>query len=611
MLCRKWFLVAAWLGASLEAWQAPVLGQQNPMNADQVIANYLLAIGGSDKIAAITTFTEQAELSGNLTSFGRSFGSPNMRNEHGTLEFYFKAPDLRFGVLKRENSVKTMYGCDGKVSWYIGPDAVPREFKPKAENEYECMEGYEPTPHELRAPHVRLQLKGQKKVGDRIAWEVRAQDPKSESTDNYYFDAETYLLLRWETIGGQALFGRGAAVKFERLYSDYRDVGGIKLAFMVVQKTDNSSLVTILREVKINAPIDDARFQEPKVLGGQKNPHVVLESPSKAPEVHAESPPSAPPSKTEAPAAVTPQEAQVAPEATYLVRTDFVSSSVAELHQSVPELSGLKAAEDQQALPALLDKIGQRTLELSRKIPDLISHEEVVESQGGAKTTREEFSYLILAHRGKEAVTLEEFRVDLKTGATLETDDAQKPGATIEPGAPSLRDDLASANRRINARAAGVPPLSQGFASMWVLFYPSNRTESNFRYLGEQKMDGHRAVVLAFAQKPGSVRLPGEVRLKDKSLPVYFQGIAWVDASDFRIVRLRTDLLSPVTDLPLTQLTSEVYFAGMQAAGSASPLWLPREVVVTSQVNGLTFHDKHSYSSYRSFKAHAKILLPP
>jgi hypothetical protein len=43
---RRWFSVAVWLGALLHAWQAPVFGQQNPVTADQVIANYVLAIGG-------------------------------------------------------------------------------------------------------------------------------------------------------------------------------------------------------------------------------------------------------------------------------------------------------------------------------------------------------------------------------------------------------------------------------------------------------------------------------------------------------------------------------------------------------------------------------------
>lgn len=612
MFYRRCFLVAAWLGALLQACQEPVIGQPNPVTAEQVIANYVQAIGGSERIASITTFAEKGELSGNLTSFGQPFAPPNPQKEKGTFEFYFKAPNLRFTMVHRENNtVLAMRGCDGAVAWYIGADAVRRDFRPKPGSEYECRKGYDPMPMGVRAPNVRLQLKEKKKVGDRMAWVIRVHDPKSPSTDTYYFDAETYLLLRWETVGSLIFSSQGPRFALDRLYSDYRDVGGIKLAFMIVERGENSSLVTILREVEINAPIDDARFQSPKILGTIEKPQVFLESPLKGPEVHAEGPPPAQSNKIETPAAVALPETHAAADSKYQVTTNFVSSSIAELQETVPELRELRAAEDQQALPSLLDQIGNRTLDLSRKMPNLISHEEIVETQRGAKTTRENFSYLILARRSKEAVTLEEFRVDLKTGAMLETDDAGKPGAPSASGSSSRWDDLERASRRINARTTGGPPLSQGFASMWLRFYPSNRSESTFRYLGQQKMDGHHTLVVAFAQKPGSVRLPAEVRLADKSLPIYYQGIAWVDASDFRIVRLRTDLLSPVTDLPLTQLTAEVEFADTQATGFASRLWLPREVMVTSQVNRLTFQDKHKYSNYRSFQAHAKILLNP
>jgi hypothetical protein len=611
VFCRR-FLVIAWLGALLYFWQVPVFGQSNPITADQIVANYVLAIGGSDRIASITTFAEKGHLSGNLTSFGQPFAPPNMVKEKGTFEFYFKAPNLRSYQLHRENNtVVTMRGCDGAIAWYIGADAARREFKPKPGSEYECKKGYDPMPLGVRTPNVRLQLKGKKKVGDRMAWAIHAQDPKSASTDIYYFDTETYLLLRWETVGSLILSSQGPVFRTDRQYSDYRDVGGIKLAFMVVQRGEKSSLVTILQEVEINAPIDNARFQEPEVLGAPQNPHVLLNNPSKSPEVQTENPPSTPPTKNEPPPAVALPETHVAADSTSLVTANFVSSSVAELQQIAPELRGLKAAENQQALPTLLDKIGARTLDLSGKIPNLISNEEIVESQTGAKATRESFSYLILARRNPNAVTLEEFRVDLKSGAMLETDDAWKPGAPIVPASSSSWDDLARASQRINARATGGPPLSQGFASMWVRFYPSNRSESTFRYLGQQEMDGHHTLVLAFAQKPGSVRLPAEVRFEDKSVPMYYQGFAWVDIVDFRIVRLRTDLLSPATGLPLTQLTAEVKFADTQATGFASPLWLPREVVVTSQLNGHTFHDKHSYSHYRSFQVRAKLLLNP
>jgi hypothetical protein len=145
---------------------------------------------------------------------------------------------------------------------------------------------------------------------------------------------------------------------------------------------------------------------------------------------------------------------------------------------------------------------------------------------------------------------------------------------------------------------------------MWVRFYPTNRREATFPYLGEQKIDGRPTLVVAYAEKPGSVRLPGQVRFQDRNVPVYYQGIAWVNPSDYTIMRLRTDLLSPTFDLRLTQLTAEVEFAHIQAAGFASPLWLPREVDVTTQINGRTYRDKHTYSNYRSCQIHARLLIP-
>jgi hypothetical protein len=113
---------------------------------------------------------------------------------------------------------------------------------------------------------------------------------------------------------------------------------------------------------------------------------------------------------------------------------------------------------------------------------------------------------------------------------------------------------------------------------------------------------------VAFAQTPGAVRLPGEIRLENKSFPAYYQGVAWVDAADFRMVRLRTDLLQIDANLPLTQLTAEVQFAETRASGFDALLWLPRKVDVTTQVNGYSFNDEHLYSEYRSFQVHSKIL---
>ena len=91
---------------------------------------------------------------------------------------------------------------------------------------------------------------------------------------------------------------------------------------------------------------------------------------------------------------------------------------------------------------------------------------------------------------------------------------------------------------RTDKAKTGAAPLSQGSANAWVLFHPGNLAESRFRYLGRQRMDGHSTVVLAFAQSPHKAKFPGQVNVGGALVPPLYQGIAWIDESDFRIVRL-------------------------------------------------------------------------
>lgn len=153
--------------------------------------------------------------------------------------------------------------------------------------------------------------------------------------------------------------------------------------------------------------------------------------------------------------------------------------------------------------------------------------------------------------------------------------------------------------------------MTQGFVNEWLYFYPLNQHESQFRYLGQQKMDGHHTLVVAFAQKPQLVRLPVMVRYEDKTFPIFMQGVAWVDASDYRIVRLQTGLLSARPAAPLRELTADIQFAEFRIAELTSPLWLPRAVVVHSSAGRLSIREKHTYSNYRLFRARSKVLLNP
>ncbi len=245
------------------------------------------------------------------------------------------------------------------------------------------------------------------------------------------------------------------------------------------------------------------------------------------------------------------------------------------LTDKIHELRGLEAAPDQQLPADILQKTADKCEELLARMPNVTSQEIVtttVEPRG--PTRQQEFEYLVLRHEGKGEVTLDEYRT-------------------------------------AKGKTRG-EPLAQGSVNAWVLFHHGNLEESRFRLLGRQRMDGHATVVLGFAQIPDKVKFPGIVTFLDASIPVLFQGIAWVDESDFRIVRLRTDLLAPRPDIYLRRLTSEVRFSDVHIFIQNAPLslWLPKETKVTWDFKGQVVEQLHKYSAFRIYRSKSRIIMP-
>jgi predicted esterase len=250
----------------------------------------------------------------------------------------------------------------------------------------------------------------------------------------------------------------------------------------------------------------------------------------------------------------------------------YLDDPLPQLIAGIPELRGLEAAQDQQVLAELLKKTGAKSLDLLKKMPNVISHEKVVTELGpGSQTWQQEFEYLVLRHDSNGVVTLDEYRTD-------------------------------KAN-------SGTAPLAQGLANDWVLFHPGNLAESRFRYLGRQRMGGHSTLVVAFAQIPDNVKYPGQVNLQGTSVPVIFQGVAWIDESDFRIVRLRKDLLTPRPDIYLRSLSSDILFSQVHVSEAPEPLWLPQEAKIKWDFKGQVVEQLHRYSGFRLYRTKSKIVM--
>jgi hypothetical protein len=265
----------------------------------------------------------------------------------------------------------------------------------------------------------------------------------------------------------------------------------------------------------------------------------------------------------------------------------YLDDSFPKLRASVPELRELEPASSQEQLTYILDRAGDKCVDLLGRIPSVISREDVnslvpepppltassLEPYIGIQ--HERFDYLILSEHTASGIKLEEYRMQHGRPAT----------APLALG-----------------------QLSEGFTSEWLRLYPGNRSESRFRYLGQEMMDHHETFVLGFAQIPQSVKFPARFQMGKQEVPIFLQGVVWIDSTDFRILRMREDLLASRPDIGLKKFTTTIRFGEVQIAKAASWLWLPQEVVIEWEFQGQTVQRRHRYSDYHLYVAKARIL---
>ncbi len=275
----------------------------------------------------------------------------------------------------------------------------------------------------------------------------------------------------------------------------------------------------------------------------------------------------------------------------------YLEESLEQLIKHIPELRTIESAPDQQALPTILEKTGEQVDEFFRNVVDLTAHEEITEEkmggQGQVTESRHiEDSYLVL-RRGTEIFGgVSELRMDSK-GNRLE-------GAGLDNGY------FVTSNFALNS----------------VYFSTSLQSESRFHYLGEEREGLRDTYVVAFAQKPGEATVTQGLGVnlaqnEHVHVRLLIQGIAWVDKSNFQIIRLRTDLLAPLPEIGLERLTTVVTLSKVQLVDGTTPLWLPSEVQVDADFKAigeqigdgqLSFRNEVRYSNYKSYRVSVKKL---
>jgi hypothetical protein len=219
--------------------------QPAAMTGDEVLERYVAAVGGRAAHERIRNYVLEAEF------------EVARRGIRGTLEIRGKAPDKLLVVRTIEKVGAIRQGVDGAAAWvedpYNGVRVLDGEELATARRSAVFNADLK-----WRELYERVELLGVEKLGDRDVYAVRLSGKEAPAETRYY-DAATFLLVR-STVTYEGEHGK---VPIETRYDDYREVDGVKMAFLWVQSTPAGETIVRVTRVRNNAEVPGADFALP------------------------------------------------------------------------------------------------------------------------------------------------------------------------------------------------------------------------------------------------------------------------------------------------------------------------------------------------------------
>jgi outer membrane lipoprotein-sorting protein len=238
--------LAAQYAAYMDDPSEPVLLPANAQpTVDQVFNKYIQAVGGAQRLAALTSFTGKGTFIGFETEQTKV-----------PVDVFAKAPNQRATIVHTVlgDSVRIF---DGRAAWIASPDRPVGLLTLTAGNlDGARIEGVVAFPAQLRQAFNQWRV-GATSIDDKEVQVLQGSNPR-QAPVNFYFD-QAGLLVRIVRYVDTAV-GR---VPTQVDYSDYRDVAGVKMPFKWITTWTDGQATTELTEIQPNAAIPANRFAQP------------------------------------------------------------------------------------------------------------------------------------------------------------------------------------------------------------------------------------------------------------------------------------------------------------------------------------------------------------
>jgi hypothetical protein len=142
--------------------------------------------------------------------------------------------------------------------------------------------------------------------------------------------------------------------------------------------------------------------------------------------------------------------------------------------------------------------------------------------------------------------------------------------------------------------------VSNGFATLFLVFHPYYSSGFDFTEVGEEAVNGHKFVKVQFKHIPG-MRSPAALALRGREYPLDLAGVAWIDPETGVIGKIDAGLASSMEDIGLKSMRSEVEFQPVPFKGAKDVYWFPAQASVEVETPRQHWRNTHNFTDYKQF----------
>jgi hypothetical protein len=226
-----------------------ISGRIFAQDADEIVNKYINAIGGLDKIKAITTI----KLTGKVTA--------------GSMDIPFSQICKRPQMVLMESTIQGMtmkQAFDGTQGWTINPFMGKKEpdlMSKDAEKAIQRNADFEGELINYKDKGSKIDLIGKEDLEGSQVYNIKLTDKNNDIT-NFYIDAESYLVVKQN----DKLKFDTKEISSESILSNYKPVNCVMFPFSIESKSPDNPLgdaKIVVDTIETNFPVDDNIFKMP------------------------------------------------------------------------------------------------------------------------------------------------------------------------------------------------------------------------------------------------------------------------------------------------------------------------------------------------------------